>query len=226
MWPDVQQALKERRYELVLSGQEVNQLIQAAEGHLDPGVYDLTQLNLLKVTNSSLTQLSEDLARLVNLTNLVLQNNTLNVLPEAISSLEKLKFLDVSGNHLTTLPSNLNHLTALTTLNVTGNQLSALPSLRECVNLLVLDVSHNQLSEFPDICYAALAHLAEVKLDNNQVEQIPVAVVDLPALKLLDAAHNTIKTVPGELSDGPKLKGEALHIQNRILVKMYRVKWR
>lgn len=206
MWHEVQQASQEKRYELVLCGQEVNKLIEEAEGQLDPAVYDLTQLNLLKVTNSSLTCLSKDLARLVNLTNLVLQNNRLEVVPEAVGSLEKLKFLDVSSNHLTSLPASLGSLTSLTTLNVTGNQLTSLPSLQGCINLLVLDVSHNQLSEFPDICSSNLTHLTEVKLSNNRVDQIPVAVIDLPALKLLDAAHNNIKTVPGEFSDCSKLK--------------------
>lgn len=206
MWDDVQLALKEKRYELVLSGQEVNQLIEKAEGQLDPAVYDLTQLNLLKVTNTPLTSLSEDLARLANLTNLVLQNNRLTHLPDALGQLEKLKFLDVSSNCLTCLPASLSHHAALATLNVTGNQLTELPSFEECVSLAVLDVSHNKVSEFPAVCSSSLAHLSEVRLANNQVQQVPVAVVDLPALKLLDVAHNNIKIVPGELADAPKLK--------------------
>uniref|UniRef100_A0A0N7ZDN4 Uncharacterized protein n=1 Tax=Scylla olivacea TaxID=85551 RepID=A0A0N7ZDN4_SCYOL len=206
MWDDVQQALKEKRYELVLSGHEVNQLIEEEKGQLDPAVYDLTQLNLLKVTNTPLTSLSKDLARLINLTNLVLQNNRLDGLPDTLGDLEKLKFLDVSSNRLASLPPSLSHHSALTTLNVTGNQLTELPSFQECVSLAVLDVSHNQLSEFPDVCSANLAHLSEVRLANNLVQQIPVAVVDLPALKLLDVAHNNIKIVPGEVSDTPKLK--------------------
>lgn len=208
MWPEVRQALEEKRYELVLSGQEVNTLIEEAEGQLDDAVYDLSQLNLLRVTNSPLSSLSENLARLSNLTNLVLQNNKLASLPEAVSSLEKLKFIDVSNNHLTSLPSSMGRLTALTTLNVTGNQLPGLPSLQGCVSLSVLDVSQNQLTDFPDIGHPNLSHLAEVKLANNQVSELPAVLAALPALKLLDVAHNNIKLVPGELCDCSKLKGQ------------------
>lgn len=207
MWPEVQQAQEERRYELILTGQDVNQLIQAAEGKLDEAVYDLSLLNLLRVTNSPLTSISEDVARLTNLTNLILQQNKLTSLPDGVCSLDKLKFLDVSINHLTSLPLNIGDLTSLTTLNVTGNKLTSLPSLKGCVNLSVLEVSENELSEFPDICHPDLVHLAEVRLANNQVCEVPGAVAVLPVIKLLDVAHNNIKTVPGELSDCVKLKG-------------------
>lgn len=210
MWPEVKQALEERRYELVLSGQDVNSLIEEAGGQLEEAVYELSLLNLLRVTNSPLTSLSEDLARLKNLTNLILQKNKLTALPDAVCSLEKLKFLDVSINNLTTLPLNFSRLTSLTTLNVIGNQLTSLPSLQGCVNLSVLEVSENQLSEFPDICHADLAHLSEVRLANNEIPEVPDALTVLPALKLLDVAHNSIKTVPGELCDCVKLKGQGM----------------
>lgn len=206
MWPEVKQALEERRYELILTGQDVNKLIEAAEGKLEEAVYDLSLLNLLRVTNSPLSSLSEDVARLSNLTNLILQKNKLTSLPDGVSSLEKLKFLDVSINHLTSLPVNIGNLTSLTTLNITGNNLTSLPSLKGCVNLSVLEVSDNELSEFPDICHPDLAHLAEVRLANNQVCEVPDAVAVLPVIKLLDVAHNNIKTVPGELCDCVKLK--------------------
>lgn len=206
MWHEVRQAREERRYELTLAGDEINQKIED-NGGLDPGVYELTQLNLLRVSRSPLTSLASDIGHLTNLTNLILQGNKLESLPETMGNLEKLKLLDVSENCLTSLPPGLANLSSLTTLNVNINRISVLPNFEKCVNLAILNVGQNCLTEFPDICHDSLAHLADVMLADNEICGIPSNITVLPSLKVLDVGNNTIKIVPGDLVDCQKLKG-------------------
>lgn len=205
MWPEVKQAMEEKRYELVLSGQDVNNKIKEQEA-LDPAVYSLTQLNFLEVSRSPLTSISPDIGQLVNLTNLIFQGNKLHSLPETIGNLEKLKVLDVSGNCLPSLPDGIGKLTNLTTLIASSNELSALPNLENCINLAVLDVGKNKLTDFPDVCHEKLTLVADLKFADNHINDIPSSVTVLSSLKILDLGNNTIKTVPGELADCLKLK--------------------
>lgn len=209
MWPEVEQAQEEKRYELVLTGDDINQKIEA-EGNLDPAIYQLSQLNFLRVSKSPLTCVSEDIGQLSNLTNLTLQGNKLESLPQAIGNLAKLKLLDVSMNCLESLPDGIGKLTNLSTVNATGNKLSSLPSLEGCTSLAILHASENNLTSFPDICQESLAHLADIKFANNQIPDVPDNLSVLPSLKALDLGSNTIKTVPGEIMDCTKLKGETM----------------
>ncbi|XP_045613032.1 leucine-rich repeat-containing protein 47 [Procambarus clarkii] len=205
MWPEVRQACEEKRYELVLTGEEVNSRIESAEG-LDPAVYTLTQLNFLGVSRSPLTCLSSEIGQLVNLTNLIFQGNKLQALPETIGNLEKLKVLDVSLNCLESLPDSIGNLTNLTTLIASSNELSALPNLEKCSNLSILDISKNKIVSFHDICHENLALLADVKFSCNQITEVPPSISVLTSLKVLDLGSNNLTTVPGELIDCLKLK--------------------
>jgi Leucine-rich repeat (LRR) protein len=78
--------------------------------------------------------------------------------------------------------------------------------------LSVLDLSGNQLEEFPDICYTGLVHLAEVKLKGNKLKEVPPAVKNLSSLKVLDLGDNDLVTVPAEISDINKLKGKWINV--------------
>ncbi|KAG7164722.1 Leucine-rich repeat-containing protein 47-like, partial [Homarus americanus] len=110
-----QQALDEKRYELVLSGDDINKKIED-EG-LDPGLYELSHLNFLRVSKSPLVTISEDIGKLRNLTNLILPGNKIQTLPETIGNLEKMKLLDISINCLQSLPNGID-------LNLKGNPLN------------------------------------------------------------------------------------------------------
>ena len=207
MWPEVKQAKEENRYELVLSGPEVSERIKE-EGILDPAVYELSQLNFLRVSKSPLSSIHDDISRLDNLTSLILQSNQLQKLSSSLGRLCKLKVLDVSFNLLEDLPEEIGQLANLTSLNLCTNKISAFPNIDGCVNLAIMDVSHNNLETFPDICHECLIHLADVKLNDNQIAEVPPSVSVLQSLKVLDLGNNLLKTVPGELADCVKIKGK------------------
>lgn len=215
MWPEVKDAKDGNKYELTLAGDSVQKFLTDADGELDPNLYELSQLNLLRINNLSLESISEKIIQLENITNLIVVGNKLNKLPEAVGSLQKLKFLDVSRNCLESLPDNVGKLENLATLIVSSNAITELPGFETCVNLAHIDARHNEITEFPDICFESLAHLADVHLGNNKISEIPLNITILPSLKILDLPGNVIKSIPGELMDCTKLK--ELHLKGNPL---------
>ena len=73
---------------------------------------------------------------------------------------------------------------AITHVFAHRNGLSTLPaSLLRLKNLKVLDVSHNSLSELPDL--SSLAHLSTIYLQGNNLAKVPSNLASLPALDTL-----------------------------------------
>jgi hypothetical protein len=202
---EVRKAADEKRRELVLSGQNISKIIE--ENGLDEELYQLTCLNYLSISKTCLAQLSPSLGNLVNLTNLVLHNNQLTALPMELQALTKLKFFDVSNNQIEEVPSTMVHLSALESLNVSVNKLSSFPPVGEMKSLHILNVAHNRLQALPEGLFdPSLVHLSQIIAGNNEVEQLPSSVTDLPHLNMLDLSQNKLKEVPAELSECPKLK--------------------
>ncbi|XP_050314571.1 leucine-rich repeat-containing protein 47-like [Anthonomus grandis grandis] len=204
MWPEIEQAKNEKRRELVLHGSKISKRIK--EEGLDNTLYSLIDLNYLSLTETCLQEISSDFSLLVNLQTLILHSNNLEIFEEALTKLSKLKILDASRNNLKALPDTLDRLSQITTLNFSGNKLESFPSLMSVTKLSVLDLSFNNLSNFPGICHTSLANLSEIKLQGNHIESIPNTISDLPALKMLDLSVNKIQSLPGELADCHKLK--------------------
>jgi hypothetical protein len=208
-WPEVVTARNENRHELVLSGAEFSKRIEDEDG-VDPAVFELVGINYLNISETCLSSLPYQLSHLKNLTNLVLHSNKLTELPYSIGDLEKLKMLDVSRNALQSVPTQIQKLSQLSTLNLASNKLKSLPCLQENTKLGALDLSLNELEQFPDICYTELNHLAELKLQGNKIADIPHSISALTALKIADFSDNALSQVPAELADISKLKDVSL----------------
>jgi len=204
-WEEIATVKKGGRREIVLSGPSISKRIED-EG-LDLSLFTLSDLNCLFLTKTCIESVPPELSKLSNLVNLSLHSNKLKCLPPEIGALTKLKNLDVSSNALTELPPEISSLTELYSVNLGSNQLSSLPNLSLSTKLAVLDLSHNNFTEFPDICHADLSHLSELKLNANQIEAIPSDINVLSSLKVFDISENKLKAVPGELCD-LKLKGK------------------
>lgn len=205
MWPEISTAATENRHELILSGPNVSQRI--SRDGLDPALFNLSALNLLRISETNLEDVPDEIAKLVNLQSLLLHSNKLKKITPKIGELCKLKMLDLSRNELAEMTDRLCNLVQLTTLNLSSNKLEQFPSLAQNIKLSVLDLANNNLEEFPDICHAELVHLSEVKLNGNKLKAIPFEISVLPALKMLDLSSNSITVLPGELADVSKLKG-------------------
>lgn len=204
MWPEVSRAKKENRHELVLGGNEITERINK-EG-LDHAIFDLTGLNYLDIHETVLGAVPDAIIKLQQLQSLVLHSNKLQELNFGVTKLEKLKLLDVSRNQLKSVPPEIDNLTNIVTFNFTFNCLNEFPALTKTHKLSVLDLSNNKLQKFPRICNEGLGNLAELKLSENEIDEIPSEISTLSNLKVLELGHNKIKVLPGELADC-KLKG-------------------
>ncbi|XP_033217797.1 leucine-rich repeat-containing protein 47-like [Belonocnema kinseyi] len=203
-WNEVIVAVKENRHELILSGPTISKKISSSG--IDPALFNLQNLNFLNIHQTGLQVIPEEIGKLVNLTSLVLHSNNLEKLPSSIKNLTKLKVLDCSRNKLSHLPQEISRMPQLATVNLGSNLLTDLPSQASNLKLALLDLSNNKFDHFPDVCYAELVHLAEIRVNGNLIKEIPANINVLGSLKLLDLADNKIAVVPGELADCTKLK--------------------
>lgn len=210
-WPEVQNAKSENRHEIKLSGASVSKRI--SEEGLDKALFQLTNINLLNISDTCLTCIPDDIKQLTNLQSLLLFGNKLTEFNENITSLPKLKVLDLSRNQLARIPESLNKMKELTNINFSSNQIAEMPKIGDMPNLITFDLSYNKLTTFPDMEEANFPHLTDVRIKANLIEELPSYVArSLQTLKNFDIGDNHLKTIPGEIASMSKLKGDCLHI--------------
>ncbi|KAL5962780.1 Leucine-rich repeat-containing protein 47, partial [Taenia solium] len=206
-WPEVAIALNENRRELVVSHRD----------GMDPHIYRLQQLNFLDISNCTLSDLSDKLGNLSELTKLSLQRNGISKLPDALGDLYNLRFLDLSFNRITSLPSAVfDGLSQLETLVMDSNNLTQLPSLEGLIDLHHLSVSNNALCCLPEsiIC---CTKLMTIDFSGNKISELSNEIEwgNLTNLHLFNLSNNQLTRVPQALSHCKKLKD--LQLQNNPL---------
>jgi WD40 repeat protein/Leucine-rich repeat (LRR) protein len=103
-------------------------------------------------------------------------------------------------------------------LDLSHNQLSDyIPkSLGELSHLQKLDLSHNQLSDYIPESLGELSHLQELSLSENQLSgSIPESLGELSHLRELDLSHNQLSSIPESLGKLSNL--EELNLHNNAL---------
>lgn len=208
-WPEVTTAKSENRHEIKLAGAAISKRI--SEGGLDKGIFQLTNINLLNISDTCLSAIPDDISRLVNLQSLLLFGNKITDFNKNITSLKKLKVLDLSRNQLKSIPESLNDMKELTSINLSSNGIEEMPKFNDFPSLLTMDVSYNKLTSFLDLENAVLLHLTDLKVKGNAIEVLPSYIArSLPSLKNFDIGDNQLKTVPGEVAIMAKLKGKPI----------------
>ena len=208
VWPEVEQALKNHRYELILSGEKLEKYLEENPS-VDETLWSLQRLNFLELSNSPrLEVLSGRIAQLTHLSTLTLTNNRLTALPKEISALLSLRHFNASNNQIDDIAAEIFlPLDQLETLNLSNNRLQHLPTLSKETHrkLSSVNVSHNLLAEFP----FDLENLSHLDLSSNQFEEFPSALLRCLALKVLLFEDNRLKEIPPDLSQLHKLKGSS-----------------
>ncbi|XP_074058557.1 extracellular matrix protein 2-like [Macrotis lagotis] len=134
---------------------------------------------------------------------LVLSNNRIQedrIAPRAWIDLPKLESLDLSHNHLVHVPSFLPRVLRRLTLH--HNQIERIPGYvfaHMKPGLEFLHLSHNILQDdgIHSVSFLGLRwSLAELLLDNNQLQAIPRGILGLKGLQVLRLSHNKIRHVP------------------------------
>ena len=167
---------------------------------LPPDITNLTNLQILSLSNNQLTVLPPELGQLTALQSLSLFDNQLTVLPPELTQLTALQSLDLGFNQLTALPPELTQLTALQSLNLFNNQLTVLPpELTQLTALQSLNLGSNQLTALPPEL-TQLTALQSLSLSGNQLTVLPPELTQLTALQELDLSNNQLTVLPPELT--------------------------
>ncbi|XP_076131951.1 leucine-rich repeat neuronal protein 1 isoform X1 [Alosa pseudoharengus] len=127
---------------------------------------------------------------------LLLQSNNISSVTQELHRLVNLTELDLSQNHFSRIKDiGLTPLTQLVTLYLEENQLKELPdySLKELVNLEELYVNHNQISSIGPKAFSGLVNLLRLHLNSNKLVAIDSQWFEsLPNLEILMIGENPI----------------------------------
>jgi len=178
----------------------------------------LTQLQRLLVENNQLTSLPAEIGQLAQLQTLGVRNNQLTSLPAEIGKLVQLGWLEVSNNQLTSLPAEIGQLAQLQRLIVRNNQLTSLPAeIGKLIQLMGLVVSNNQLTSLPAEI-GQLVHLGDLNVHNNHLTSLPAEIGQLAQLAGLDVSNNQLTSLPAEIGQLAQLWG--LDVRNNQLTSL------
>ena len=88
----------------------------------------MTSCRELDLSNNTISEIGEGLARMASLQVLRLENNRIDALPDNIGSCKALVKLDLSTNNLLSLPDSMGQFRKLQRLNVANNMLRRVPA--------------------------------------------------------------------------------------------------
>ncbi|XP_072040793.1 leucine-rich repeat serine/threonine-protein kinase 1-like isoform X2 [Amphiura filiformis] len=164
---------------------------------------DQSGLIYLKVTSNKLTYISNDVFMMPQLQMLSLARNKItfiglieqegDVQPEwKCTSLQE---LNLSFNELTCLPERLSVASRLKRLEVSNNHLEEMTKPWHCP-MEILDLSHNAISEIPDVHVYWRQSLRILNLSSNNLRRIPHTICQLTMLENLDLSNTGIRRLP------------------------------
>ncbi|XP_069826256.1 leucine-rich repeat-containing protein 63 [Dendropsophus ebraccatus] len=108
-------------------------------------VYNLEQLESLKLRNNPFKDIPYGIHKLKKLRTLIVSFCSLSSLPDGLFLLPHLQVLDVSYNNIVSIPNEISNLRALEFLNVEGNSLPGLPCGALKLKLKHLRVGNNRM---------------------------------------------------------------------------------
>ncbi|XP_047991735.1 protein flightless-1 [Leguminivora glycinivorella] len=176
----------------------------------------MTGLQWLRLDKTNLTEVPEELGKLMKLENLSLKNNNLEKLFGELTELKCLRSLNVRRNNVKSsgIPAELFRLEELTTLDLSHNRLKAVPEgLDKAKSLLVLNLSHNKIESIPPTLFVQLTDLLFLDLSHNLLETLPPQTRRLANLQTLILNDNPLGLF--QLRQLPSLQSlETLHMRN------------
>ncbi|QGM97392.1 leucine-rich repeat-containing protein kinase family protein [Methylocystis parvus] len=159
-------------------------------------IFDLADtLEILDLSNGSLTALPEDIGRLANLRALFCSGNRFERLPPALGGCAALSQIGFRGAGMRevpaeALPSQLRWLT------LTDNRIERLPAeIGERPLLQKLMLAGNRLDRLPETL-AGAPNLELIRLSANQFDALPIWLSQLPRLAWIAWAGNPFERAP------------------------------
>ncbi|GAB5358562.1 hypothetical protein AAMO2058_000468800 [Amorphochlora amoebiformis] len=185
-------------------------------------IYSLRRLRVI-TKGGNLTRLPENIHYLENLKELDISNNGLRELPERFFKLKKLKILDIGNNLLEDL-DQIARLENIEVLHAAGNRFITIVNLNGCLKLKYINVDHNDIGPELGLLFADfLKNVEFLSFADNKVEVFPEGVHKLSELKVLNASHNRIKSLPMDLAQLDPAKIKEFRLQKNKLQDQARV---
>ncbi|XP_034938811.1 protein flightless-1 [Chelonus insularis] len=166
-----------------------------AEKKFPSSIRMMTGIQWLKLDDTHLTEIPEEMGKLLKLEHLSLKNNKLERLYGELTELNCLRTLNIRRNNIKTsgIPSELFNLEELTTLDLSHNNLKEVPEgLEKARSLLNLNLSHNYIEAIPNTLFIHLTDLIFLDLSHNRLETLPPQTRRLANLQTLILNDNPL----------------------------------
>lgn len=141
-------------------------------------VFELKDLEELRLFQTNLTEISPRIGELKNLKKLYIGRNELRTLPKEIGELHDLEVLFIHFNEIDSLPSSIKGLKKLEHLKIDNNNLKRLPDE-----------------------IGALPNLKTLTVQFNELDTIQPALFDSGSIEILDLRYNQIRHIPTEIGN-------------------------
>ncbi|EOA34826.1 hypothetical protein CARUB_v10022404mg [Capsella rubella] len=173
-------------------------------GKIGRGLRSLEYLYMLDISNINLTGvIPRWIGTLPSLYALLLSNNSLEgVIPVSLFTTENLKVLDLSANNLSgSMPPYLSSAYGPTLLLQDSTLSEVIPEtllthLGDLVQLLALNLSHNNLSGVIPESFSRLGNMESLDLSFNQIQgRIPPQLTDVSSLAVFNFSYNNLSGV-------------------------------
>jgi hypothetical protein len=167
----------------------------------EPILFTNFEQTRIRISNSSIEELSECIGNLTALERFELDRIQINSLPETIGKLRNLKYLSVYLTKLNHLPDNIGELQSIQYLSLMQNQLKSIPeSISNLKNIIQLDLMSNELSEYPNII-SELKTLKYLSLAGNQINSLPESINNLQNIEELHLFNCNLKALPKSIGN-------------------------
>jgi len=168
-----------------------------------------SSLTELSIYDTKITQLPNEIGKLVHLQVLKLSNTGLMSLPDSIGDLSSLIMLYLPNNNLKSLPETIKNLRSLQHITLTNNRylhsiepLNGLPSLR------ILDTRHCPIPVLPQ----NLPQLTDLYMSNNSLTK-------LAAIETLGTATNSRKSFYFDMNYIESIPAQIQQVKNLFRLK-------
>lgn len=168
---------------------------------LPPEIKYFRNLERINLTECGLTKLPPEIGSFEKLTALSLADNKLESLPPEIANLQNLRVLHLEKNQFKQFPAEILDLPNLSILGLGSNQVDRFPDISSFPmqkSLRALDLTNNQIKELPENWFNqdSFSELRILRLDGNQLENLPEEINQLKSLEVLSLTKNQITSIP------------------------------
>jgi leucine-rich repeat protein SHOC2 len=162
---------------------------------IPPDISGCYSLTLLDVSGNNLKTLPEEIGALIHLEKLLAFSNEITVLPDTLQNLPCLEF-NVYNNKLLKVPMSLGSMEPCRFMNLAANVIMQVPAeaMANWRNVQILNLYDCRVLKIGSLAH--MRELAELRLFNNNLEELPDLGTEDNKLRIVELNKNRITTLP------------------------------